>query len=146
MDPNIPERLAKLANDMGIFENVLISGSDYKVAKRFGRAKNIPLEELKGFDLKCIRKCVFLYADYLVHPNGNVLPCIYSFQNIYGYIYKSTLLEMIGEKRNVEISSLIREGGIHRINNIHSLDNLIGICDFCNCYFETYRRKGDRNA
>lgn len=48
MDQNIPKRLAKLANNMGIFENVSIGGSDHKVVKRFGRAKNIPLEELKG--------------------------------------------------------------------------------------------------
>ncbi len=48
---------------MGIFENVMIGGSDYKVVKRFGRAKDIPFNELKGFDLKYTRKCVLTESD-----------------------------------------------------------------------------------
>ena len=35
LDKDIPERLARIANEMGIFENVSIGGSDYKVVKRF---------------------------------------------------------------------------------------------------------------
>lgn len=140
MDRNIPERLAKIAHNMGIFENVSIGGSDYKVVKRFGRAKNIPLEELKGFDLKYTHKCVFTDTDYVIEPNGDVLPCIYGFNNVYGNIYKNTLLEIIGDKKNIEISLLLREDGILRINDISNQDNLKDICDSCNCYFETYRR------
>lgn len=140
MDRNIPERLAKIANDMGIFENVSIGGSDYKAVKRFGRAKSIPLEELKDFDLKYIHKCVFTGTDYVIHPNGDVLPCIYGFRNIYGNIYRSTLLEIINEKNNVEINLLLRENGIRRIDGILSGDDLKDICTSCNCYFEAHRR------
>lgn len=146
MDQNIPERLAKLANNMGIFENVSIGGSDYKVVKRFGRAKNIPLEELKGFDLKYTRKCVFTGTDYVIHPNGDVLPCIYGFNNVYGNIYKNTLLEIIGDKKNIEISSLLREDSILRINDISNQHNLKDICDSCNCYFEAYWQEENGNA
>lgn len=144
MDKDIPERLARIANEMGIFENVSIGGSDYKVVKRFGRAKSIPLEELKGFDLKYTQKCVFTDTDYVIHPNGDVLPCIYGFKNVFGNIYKDKLLDIIIKKRNTEISSLLRDGGIHSIldnkqNNV-SMDD---ICDSCNCYFEAYRRGGE---
>lgn len=98
------------------------------------------MEELKGFDLKYTRKCVFTGTDYVVHPNGDVLPCIYGFHNIYGNIYKNTLLDIIRNKKNIEISSLLRDDGIHRIDDLPSEDNLIDICDFCNCYFEAYRQ------
>ena len=123
-----------------------IGGSDYKVVKRFGRAKNIPLEELKGFDLKYTRKCVFTGTDYVIHPNGDVLPCIYGFNNVYGNIYKNTLLEIIGDKKNIEISSLLREDSILRINDISNQHNLKDICDSCNCYFEAYRQEENGNA
>lgn len=87
MDKDIPERLARIANEMGIFENVSIGGSDYKVVKRFWHAKIIPPEELKGFDLKHTQKCVFTDTDYAIHSNGDVLlPCIYGFKNVFGNI------------------------------------------------------------
>ena len=108
--------------------------------------KYIPLEELKGFDLKYTRKCVFTGTDYVIHPNGDVLPCIYGFNNVYGNIYKNTLLEIIGDKKNIEISSLLREDSILRINDISNQHNLKDICDSCNCYFEAYRQEENGNA
>lgn len=142
MNPSIPKNLAEIANDMGIFENVSIGGSDYKVVKRFGRAKNIPLDELQNFDLKYTHKCVYTGDDYVIHPNGNILPCIYGFNNIYGNIYRSTLLEVLEEKKNVEVTSLLQDGGIHQIiNHSNRSDNFNDICDECNRYFNKYRRE-----
>ena len=69
---------------------------------------------------------------------------LYGFKNVFGNIYKDKLLDIIIKKRNTEISSLLRDGGIHSIldnkqNNV-SMDD---ICDSCNCYFEAYRRGGE---
>lgn len=146
MNQHIPESLAKIANDMGVFENVSIGGSDYKVVKRFGRAKNISLEELKNFDLRYMHKCVFTDTDYVIHPNGNILPCIYGFQNVYGNIYKSTLHEVLCEKQNIEISSMLRENGVQQIVRSSNSNNFEDICDSCNCFFESYRQGVKSNA
>jgi len=142
MDKIIPEMLANIANNMGVFESVSMGGSDYKVVKRFGRAKSIPEEELNSFDLKYTQKCVFTNTDYVIHPNGDILPCIYGFNNIFGNIYKNNLLNILNERQNIKISSMLINDSIHNI-----LDNKANlftedICDSCNNYFSAYRQGG----
>ena len=146
MEKDIPQQLAKIANAMGVFESVSIGGSDYKAVKRFGRAKNLPLEELKGFDLKYSKKCVFTGSDYVIYPNGDVLPCIYGYGNIFGNIYKNTLLDIISMEQNTKIISLLQEGNIHKILGNKLFSNYLSdICDSCNLYFSNYRRGGKVN-
>lgn len=143
MNNDIPTALAKMANSMGVFENVMIGGSDYKVVKRFGRAKNIPLDELKEFDLKHTRKCVLTESDYVIHPNGDVLPCIYGFENILGNIYEKKLKDIIKEFTSSEIYSWLKDEGIYAtfqeaINE--NVNSNYDICDICNSYVSLCRR------
>lgn len=142
MDPEIPMKLANIANKLGLFDKVTIGGSDYKVVKRFGRAKNIAVEELKDFDLKYTHKCVYTNSDYVIHPNGNVLPCIYGFDNVYGNIYRNSLKDILSDEVNLKISSLLKDDGVFKIltKNIKN-DTYSDICESCNSYFKCYRKQ-----
>ncbi len=143
MDKKIPSMLAKIANNMGIFENVMIGGSDYKVVKRFGRAKDIPFNELKGFDLKYTRKCVLTESDYVIHPNGNVLPCIYGFENVLGNIFERKLSNIIQEFTSRDIYFTLKNNGIHKVFQEtlrqQNMNDTSDICDICNSYVYSYR-------
>ena len=141
MDSCIPERLATIANRMGVFETVSIGGSDYKVVKRFGRAKSISKEELKDFDMKYTYKCVFTGTDFVIHPNGNVLPCIYGFDNVYGNIYKKSLSKIVERERNRKVSSLLSNDGVHSIEDIIANCSHMDICDACNNYFNSCKEE-----
>jgi radical SAM protein with 4Fe4S-binding SPASM domain len=137
MDKEIPSMLATTANNMGVLESVMIGGSDYKVVKRFGRAKNITLDGLKGFDLKYTRKCVLTESDYVIHPNGDVFPCIYGFENVLGNIYEKKLRDIIGEYTSNPIYSSLKDGGIYEIFKEAIKEDINGnsdICDICNSY------------
>ena len=139
MDSDIPLQLARLAKSLGIFENIIISGSDYKAVKRFGRAKTIPVEELEQFDLKYTKKCVFTGTDYVIEPNGNVLPCIYGNKNVLGNIYQNTIENIISEEINRNIMKTLENNGINNILQKSELNNkLIDICESCNKLFSEY--------
>lgn len=142
MGSYIPIQLAELATSLGIFEKVIVGGSDYKAVKRFGRAKNIPIEELKNFDMKYSQKCVFTGSDYVIEPNGNVIPCIYGNKNILGNIYQDTLEDILHRKENIEIKQMLHCNGIHKIlGSQNPNDNFIDICEYCNNYFEIHNKK-----
>lgn len=147
MDQNIPMQLAKIANDMGVFENVSIGGSAYKVVKRFGRAKNIAIKELQGFDMKYADRCVLTKSDFVIHPNGNVLPCIYGFDNVMGNIFKETLEDILTrysgtkackELRGYKAYELLKQTRNQEKGVYHK-----DICEICNEYFKLLKVEGD---
>jgi sulfatase maturation enzyme AslB (radical SAM superfamily) len=145
MDQNIPSTLANLANNMGIFERIIISGSDYKAVKKLGRAKNISMDELNKFDTRHSQKCVLTESDYVIYPSGEVIPCIYGFKNTLGNIYDKPLSEIISDPLNKEILDLLHNIGINKIINEKTQSNIvdsIDICDICNEFVSKYRKKG----
>ncbi len=130
MDSNLPQLVAKCAAGMGVFNSVMLGGSEYKVVKRLGRAKEIAEDELKDFDLSYIHKCVLTKSDYVIHPDGSVLPCIYGFSNCLGNIFSEKLDQMLVNEPNASILNKMRS------NLMQFLDCEIGeqedICNKCN--------------
>lgn len=143
MNSDIPWTLANLANKMGVFDKVTIGGSEYKAVKRFGRAESISLEELENYNFKHNQKCVFTNEDYVIHPNGTVLPCIYGFSNILGNIFDNTLENIIAEDKNIKICNLIKSTGAKNLLYDNHLSNT-DICQACNMYIKEYRRKEEQ--
>lgn len=145
MDKNIPLQLANLANGMNLFDRVLIGGSDYKVVKRFGRAKSIPEKELEGFDMSYAHKCVLTESDLVIHPNGNVLPCIYGFDNVMGNIYSDTLNNILDDYRKTEANRVLRKGNICEFISEWQKNNAeaptMDICEACNTFFRNLGRR-----
>jgi radical SAM protein with 4Fe4S-binding SPASM domain len=81
-------------------------------------------------------------TDYVIHPNGDVLPCIYGFKNVLGNIYEMKLSDIILKEQNSEICSLLREEGIYNLLQKANMADDIGssdICDLCNSYVFLYR-------
>lgn len=133
MDMNRPHMIARIANKMGVFSSVSIGGSEYKVVKKFGRAKHISNKELSKFKMNYISKCVLTESDLVVHPNGNVLPCIYGFDNILGNIYYNNIETLLKDDSNISIMSSLRNGDIRdEILATQLAYEDLDICDICN--------------
>ena len=145
MDKNIPSQLANLANGMNLFDRVLIGGSDYKVVKRFGRAKTIPEKELEGFDISYAHKCVLTESDLVIHPNGNVLPCIYGFDNVMGNIYDDTIKDILDAYSKTEAYKVLRDGSvcefISKWQESNAETSVTDICEACNTFFRNLGRR-----
>lgn len=145
MDKEIPRQLAKLANGMNLFDKVLIGGSDYKVVKRFGRAKAIAEEELSGFDMSYAHKCVLTESDLVIHPNGNVLPCIYGFDNVMGNIYENSIKEIIDAYAQTEAYKILKITNICEFMSQWQANNAemqtTDICEACNTFFRNLGRR-----
>jgi len=144
MDKNIPVMLANIANKMGVFENVMIGGSEYKVVKRFGRAKNISLDELEDFDMKYTRQCVLTETDLVIHPSGDVVPCIYGFENVIGNIYEKKLIEIVENYTKSGVYCLFESRKIYDFFQTTFAKMGEGnpdICELCNDYISLYRNE-----
>lgn len=136
MDKKDPFMVAEIANRMGVFESITMGGSDYKVVKKFGRAKHISKEELDSYDIKYVNKCVLTESDHVIHPDGSVLPCIYGFSNTLGNIFNTSLKDIINNNKNKEILNNIKHSGIERMFQDYKNSEVnrsdIDICEYCN--------------
>ena len=133
MDSTLPWTVANIASRSGLFERVSIGGSEYKVVKRIGRAAKIPKTELEGFDFGYKEKCVFTGSDFVVYPDGNLLPCIYGKRLSLGNLYNSSFVDIINSKRTVLLLGQL--GSEDFLGLFRAQDQYDDICDYCNASF-----------
>ncbi|HII4398174.1 radical SAM protein (plasmid) [Clostridium perfringens] len=137
MDSRKPKIVSQIANNMGVFDSVSIGGSEYKVVKMFGRAKSIDKKELDKYNESYISKCVLTESDIVIHPNGNILPCIYGFDNILGNIFKNELIDCLDNKENKTILDKLH----NKFNEFINYDKSFScdICEYCNLKVKDYK-------
>ena len=130
--------IAKTAREMDVFDKITIGGSGNKIVKRFGRAKDLPADDILLFNKEIKRQCVYTGTDFVVYTNGDVLSCIYGFKHIIGNLYENSLDEILTNESTVNLLRFqhgIKDNeqtGRHKdfFDRLHSEDE--EICKLCN--------------
>lgn len=80
-----------------------------------------------------------------VQTNGNVLPCIYGFDNVMGNIYDDTIKDILDEYSKTEAYKVLRDGSvcefISKCQESNAEISITDICEVCNTFFRNLGRR-----
>ncbi len=137
------EKLAMLANNIGLFQSITFSGSPEKELKPLGRAAKLKEKVAQNHSDYC--NCNNIPREFLIHPGGEIFVCKWAKSKSIGNIKSKPIVDFF-EYIDKSYAGILYQGGPillseklkEKYNIDFSFDYNQDVCLYCNELTELY--------